>query len=60
MEKYFNHNKYKGNMQNLAGNKTSPSISSFTDRVFPIFRRKRHESDQSEKDIKVLIPAPTQ
>ena len=37
-----------------------PSISYFKDRVFSIFRRKKYGSDQSEMDIKVLIPAPTQ
>ena len=37
-----------------------PSISSFTDRVFSIFRRKIYGSDQSEMNIKVIIPAPTQ
>ena len=39
---------------------TSPSFSSFIDRVFSIIRRKKYESFPSEKDIKVVIPAPTQ
>ena len=39
---------------------TLPSISSFTDRVFSIFRRKKYGSDPSEMDIKVVIPALTQ
>ena len=47
-------------MPTLAGKNNFPSISSFTDRVFSTFRRKIYGSDQSEVDIKVLIPAPTQ
>ena len=38
---------------------TLPSISSLTDRVFSIFRQKEVQSDPSEMDIKVVIPAPT-
>ena len=60
MEKYFNHNDYKGNMPTLAEINNFSSISSFTDRVFSIFRRKVYGSDQSEMGIKVIIPAPTQ
>ena len=47
-------------MPTLAGNKHSPSTSSFTDRVFSIYRQKSYGSDPSELDIKVVIPAPTQ
>ena len=36
------------------------SISSFTDGVFSMFRQKQYEFKPSEKDIKVLVPAPTQ
>ena len=39
-ENYFNHNIYKGKMLTLAVKKSSPSISSFKDRVFSIFRQK--------------------
>ena len=39
---------------------TFPSMSSLTDRVFPIFRQKKLRSDPSEMDIKVVFPAPTQ
>ena len=46
-------------MSILAGNKQSPSSSSFTDRVFSIFRQKRYVSDPSEMDNKVVFPAPT-
>ena len=46
-------------MPTLAGKNTFPSISSLTDRVFSIFRQKKVRSDPSEKDIKVVIPAPT-
>ena len=45
-------------MPTLAGNKHLPSISSLTDRVFPIFRQEKVRSDPLEKDIKVVIPAP--
>ena len=38
----------------------SPSISSFIDRVFSVFRRRKYDSNPSEMDIKVAIPAPTQ
>ena len=37
-----------------------PSIKYFTDRAFSNFRLKKNQSDQSEYDIKVLFPAPTQ
>ena len=47
-------------MPTMAGNKQLSLLSSFTDRVSSIFPRKKNESDQLEKDIKVLIPAPTQ
>ena len=47
-------------MPTSAENKHIFSISSFTDRVFSIFRRKLYMSDQSENDIKVLISAPVQ
>ena len=39
---------------------TIPFISSFTDRVFSIVRRKMYGSNPSQMDTKVLIPAPTQ
>ena len=39
---------------------TSPFISSFIDRVFPIFRWKMYGFNPLEMDIKVLIPAPAQ
>ena len=58
-EKYFNHIIYFKKMPTLAGKNTSPSISSFIDRVFSIFRRKKYMSNPSEMDIKVLVPAPT-
>ena len=47
-------------MPTLAGKNLFPSISSFKDRDFSIFRRKNYGSDQSETDVKVIIPAPTQ
>ena len=47
-------------MPTLAEINNFTSNSSFTDRVFSIFRRKIYGSDLSEKDIKVFIPAPTQ
>ena len=47
-------------MLTLAGNNTPPSNSSFTDRVFSTFRRKKYGSDPSEIDITVVIPALTQ
>ena len=40
-EKYFNHIIYKAKKRRLRrGTNNSPSISSFTDRVFSIFRQK--------------------
>ena len=39
---------------------TYPSISSFIDRVFSFFQRKKYGSNPSEMDIKVVIPLPTQ
>ena len=39
---------------------TLQSISSLTDRVFPIIRQEKVQSDPSKMDIKVVIPAPTQ
>ena len=39
---------------------TSPSISSFIDRVFSIFRQKNYGSNPSKMDIKVVISASTQ
>ena len=53
-QKYFSHNNNKGKL------KSFPSTSFFTDCVFSIFRRKLYGYDQSELDIKLLIPAPTQ
>ena len=48
-------------MPTLAGNEPLfSSISSFTDGVFSMFRQKQYEFKPSEKDIKVLVPAPTQ
>ena len=49
-----------GKWQRWQEKNTSPSISSYTDRIFSIFRQKIYKSDQSEMHIKVLIPAPTQ
>ena len=59
-KKYFNHKKYKEKCWLWREINTFPSISSFADRVFSIFRRKIYGSDQSEMEIKVIIPAPTQ
>ena len=60
-EKYFNHTIYQRERCRLWREiNTLPSISSFTDHVFSIFRRKKYGSDLSEMDIKIVIPAPTQ
>ena len=58
-EKYFNQIICKGKCQLWREINTSPSIYSFIDRVFSIFRRKKYGSNPSEMDIKVVIPAPT-
>ena len=60
-EKYFNHVFLKRKICRLWREiNTLPSISSFTYRVFSIFERKKNGSDPSVKDIKLVIPAPTQ
>ena len=59
-EKYFNLIIYRGKMPTLAGKNTSPSISSFINRVFSIFRRKKYGSTPSQMDTKVVIPTLTQ
>ena len=59
-EKYFNLIIYRGKMPTLAGKNTSPSISSFINRVFSTFRRKKYGSTPSQMDTKVVIPTLTQ
>ena len=48
-------------MPTLAGNR-QPSVHFFLHGTlsFPSFDSKKYGSDPSEKDIKVVIPAPTQ
>ena len=57
---YFNQIIYKGKVPTVAGLNTLPSISSFIDRVFSIFRQKMYGFNPSEMYTKVLIPAPPQ